>query len=96
VGDHQYYVRQFRDMKGAIVVDGCDARALADHAAVCGLLLAKGHARTSGASIIAGYLGTSNRIDLAMCRFARAYADQTERDHEALVNAVKRGLLPAT
>jgi uncharacterized protein (DUF2252 family) len=96
VGDHQYYVRQFRDMKGAIVVDGCDARALADHAAVCGLLLAKGHARTSGASIIAGYLGTSDRVDLAMCRFARAYADQTECDYEALVNAVKRGILPAT
>ena len=26
VGDLQYYVRQFRDMKGAITVDGIDAR----------------------------------------------------------------------
>ena len=58
VGDRQYYVRQFRDMKGAVVVDGLDAAALADYAGVCGLLLAKGHARTSGASMIAGYLGT--------------------------------------
>ena len=57
VGDRQYYVRQFRDMKGAVVVDGLDAAALADYAGVCGLLLAKGHARTSGASMIAGYLG---------------------------------------
>jgi uncharacterized protein (DUF2252 family) len=95
VGDHQYYVRQFRDMKGAITVDGIDAPALADYAAICGLLLAKGHARTSGASMIAGYLGRTDKVDRAMCRFARAYADQTERDHDALVKAVIRGVLPA-
>jgi hypothetical protein len=95
VGDHQYYVRQFRDMKGAITVDGIDPPALADYAGICGFLLAKGHARTSGASMIAGYLGGSDRLDRAMCRFARAYADQTERDHEALVGAVARGVLRA-
>jgi hypothetical protein len=95
VGEHQYYVRQFRDMKGAITVDGIDAAALADYAGVCGLLLAKGHARTSGASMIAGYLGTSDKVDRALCRFASAYADQTERDHQALVDAVARGVLPA-
>ena len=94
VGDRQYYVRQFRDMKGAVVVDGLDAAALADYAGVCGLLLAKGHARTSGASMIAGYVGASNKLDVALCRFARAYADQTERDHQALVDAVARGELP--
>lgn len=95
VGDRQYYVRQFRDMKGAIVVDGIDAVALADYAGVCGLLLAKGHARTSGASMIAGYLGRSDRVVDALCRFARRYADQTERDHAALLAAVRRGVLPA-
>jgi Uncharacterized protein conserved in bacteria (DUF2252) len=57
IADHQYYVRQFRDMKGAVTIDGIDACALADYAGICGLLLAKGHARTSGASMIAGYLG---------------------------------------
>ncbi|HST66456.1 MAG TPA: DUF2252 domain-containing protein, partial [Mycobacteriales bacterium] len=46
VAGRQYYVRQFRDMKGAITVDGIDAAALADYAGVCGSLLAKGHART--------------------------------------------------
>jgi uncharacterized protein (DUF2252 family) len=95
VGERQYYVRQFRDMKGAVVVDGIDAAALADYAGVCGLLLAKGHARTSGASMIAGYLGGGDKADRALCRFARAYADQTERDHAALVAAVDRGILPA-
>jgi uncharacterized protein (DUF2252 family) len=95
VGERQYYVRQFRDMKGAVVVDGIDAAALADYAGICGLLLAKGHARTSGASMITGYLGGSDKADRALCVFARRYADQTERDHAALVAAVDRGLLPA-
>ena len=94
VGERQYYVRQFRDMKGAVALDEVDAEALADYAGVLGHLLAKGHARTSGASMIAGYLGRSDRVDDALCRFARAYADQTEADHAALVKAVDRGLLP--
>ncbi|MDQ2791263.1 MAG: DUF2252 domain-containing protein [Actinomycetota bacterium] len=95
VGDHQYYVRQFRNMKGAVTVDGIDASALADYAGICGLLLAKGHARTSGASMIAGYLGGSDKVDRAMCRFARSYAEQTERDYQALLTAVAQGVLHA-
>jgi hypothetical protein len=95
VGDVQYYVRQFRDMKGAIALVGIDARALTSYAGICGYLLAKGHARTSGASMIAGYLGGGSRVREALCRFARAYADQTERDHADLVRAVQRGVLPA-
>ena len=91
----QYYVRQFRDMKGAIAVDGIDANALSDYAGICGYLLAKGHARTSGASMIAAYVGSGEKLDEALARFARAYADQTERDHAALVAAVTAGRLPA-
>jgi uncharacterized protein (DUF2252 family) len=94
VDGRQYYVRQFRDMKGAISVEGIDASTLADYAGVCGQLLAKGHARTSGASMIAGYVGKSEKLDIALSRFARSYADQTERDYHALVDAVTRGRLP--
>jgi uncharacterized protein (DUF2252 family) len=94
VGPHQFYVRQFRDMKGAITIDGIDPVALTDYAGVCGLLLAKGHARTSGASVVAGYVGASDKLDEALSRFARAYADQTERDHAALQEAVRSGRLP--
>lgn len=96
VGDRQYYVRQFRNMKGTVPLDAIDATALADYAGIVGHLLAKGHARTSGASMIAGYAGRSDKLDRAMVRFARAYADQTEADHAALVSAVRRGALPAT
>jgi hypothetical protein len=45
--------------------------------------------------MIAAYVGGSAKLDDALCRFARSYAEQTERDHQALVKAVARGLLPA-
>ena len=44
--------------------------------------------------MISGYTGATDKLDAAMCRFARAYADQTEADHATLVAAVARGLLP--
>lgn len=95
VGTRQYYVRQFRDMKGAILVEDINAGALADYAGICGYLLAKSHARTSGASMIAGYVGSGDKLDESLCRFARAYADQVESDHAELLQAVRRGELPA-
>jgi uncharacterized protein (DUF2252 family) len=94
VDGRQYYVRQFRNMKGSVALDSIDAAALADYAAVTGHLLAKGHARTSGASMIVGYAGSSDRLVTALARFARLYADQTEADHAALVHAAKHGVLP--
>jgi len=94
--DHRdYYVRQFRDMKGAITVEGMDGSALMDYGRICGALLAKGHARTTGATMLSGYLGKGDTADRAFARFARAYADQTEADHQALQRAVKSGRLPA-
>ena len=95
IENRQFYVRQFRNMKGTVALDSINAAALADYAGIVGHLLAKGHARTSGASMIAGYVGGSDKLDKAMARFSRAYADQTEADHQLLVNAVKRGTLPA-
>jgi len=91
----QYYVRQFRNMKGGVPLNAMDAAALSDYAAVVGHLLGKGHARTGRASAIAGYVGGSDQLDQALCRFARAYADQTEADHKLLLKAVARGVLPA-
>jgi uncharacterized protein (DUF2252 family) len=94
IGELQYYVRQFRNMKGTIPLDAIDAAALSDYAGIVGHLLAKGHARTSGASMIAGYVGGKDNLDQAFARFARAYADQTEADHATLVKAVRKGVLP--
>jgi uncharacterized protein (DUF2252 family) len=95
VDDRDYYVRQFRDMKGAITVEGMDGSALMDYARICGALLAKGHARSTGATVLSGYLGKGDVVDRALASFARAYADQTEDDYEALRRAVSSGRLPA-
>ncbi len=95
VGSHQYYVRQYRNMKGGVPLESMTPSALADYSGVTGHLLAKGHARTSGASIISGYLGKKESAVDAFVRWARAYADQTESDHAALVAAIKAGRLPA-
>ena len=94
VGEHQYYVRQYRNMKGGVPLDAMTPGALADYSGIVGHLLAKGHARTSGASIISGYLGKRNAAVGAFTRWARAYADQTEADHAVLVKAVQAGSLP--
>ena len=78
----------------SVAVESIGAAALADHAAILGHLLAGGHARTRGASMIVGYVGSSDRLDVALARFARLYADQTEADHAALVKAADRGIVP--
>ncbi len=92
--NRQYYVRQFRNMKGTVPLDSMDAGALADYAGIVGHLLAKGHARTSGASMIAGYVGKGQNLDRAFSVFASRYADQTERDHATLVKAARAGRVP--
>lgn len=94
VGDAAFYVRQFRNMKGTVPLDSLSTSALNDYAGIVGHLLAKGHARTSGASMIAGYLGRGDNVPEAMALFARAYADQTEADDGRFVDAIRAGRLP--
>ena len=88
IGDMQFYVRQWRNQQGTIDLGSISPGALRDYAGIIGHLLAKGHARTSGASRIAGYLGKSDRAAQAFAKWARAYADQTEADHAAFVKAM--------
>lgn len=94
IDGRDYYVRQFRNMKGTVPLNAISETALSDYAGIVGHLLAKGHARTSGASMIAGYLGDGAAAGEALARFARRYADQNEADHAALVAAAKAGRLP--
>ena len=90
-----YFGRQLRDMKFSLPVDGYGARELKHYAKVCGWVLARAHAKSGDAAMISGYLGKSDRFDLAIGAFAEAYADQNERDHAALVAAVKAGRVEA-
>ena len=77
-----------------MALDSIDGAALVDYAATVGHLLARGHSRTSGASMIVGYAGSSDRPRHRPGRFARLYADQTEADHAALAKAADRGIVP--
>jgi uncharacterized protein (DUF2252 family) len=90
-----FYVRQLRDMKGSVDVALLAPKRMAIYGALCGWVLARAHARSGDAVRIAGYLGKGASFDRAIVLFATAYADQTERDHAALVDAVKSGRIEA-
>jgi uncharacterized protein (DUF2252 family) len=90
-----YYVRQLRDMKGSMDVPAMDAGQLSYYGQLCGWALARGHARTGRAAYIAGYLGSNHSFDHAVADFALAYADQNERDYQALVDASASGRIHA-
>jgi uncharacterized protein (DUF2252 family) len=94
--DHDYYVRQLRDMKGTVNVAGLSAADFIGYVELCGWTLARAHARSGPAAAIAGYMGGASHFDDAITRFAVAYADQTERDHARLVDAVRAGRIEAT
>ncbi len=86
-----FHVRQVRDMKMSVPLEGISAVRFREYAGICGRTLARAHARSGDAAAISGYLGTRDKFDRALVTFATAYADQTERDHAALVKAVRAG-----
>jgi uncharacterized protein (DUF2252 family) len=86
-----YLVRQLADHKAAIDPSELRGNGLLEYALVCGKTFAKSHARTGDAAALTGYLGTTDRIDRALARFAVAYADQTTADHERFSKAVRAG-----
>ncbi len=90
-----YYFRQLRDMKMKITAEEISRRDWPGYGELCAWALARAHARTGDAAGIAGYLGKNAAFDKAIAKFAVAYADQTERDHAALVKAIRAGRLPA-
>jgi hypothetical protein len=94
-GSRDFFGRQLRDMKFSAPVEAFSVTQLKRYAEVCGLTLARAHAKSGDAATISGYLGKSNAFDQAIGKFALAYADQNERDHAALVAAVKAGRVKA-
>ena len=88
-----FYVRQLRDAKISPYVELFTPVTLVQYANLCGWALAHAHARSGEPAAIAGYLGHKDQFDRAIAKFAIAYADQTERDHEELRKAAQAGLL---
>lgn len=90
-----FYVRQYRDMKGSIDTTRLDAGQLGRYGYACGSMLARAHAQSPGARAIADYLGDGDRFDRAVATWGAAYADVAEEDHRAFGDAVASGRLPA-
>jgi uncharacterized protein (DUF2252 family) len=84
-----FYVRQLRDVKISADIDGMNAELLRRYADACGWALARAHARSGDAAVIAGYMGSGRSFDEAICDFAGDYADQAERDYKAFVKAIR-------
>ncbi|MBC8173814.1 MAG: DUF2252 domain-containing protein [Chitinophagales bacterium] len=88
-----FYVRQLRDMKGGVEFNPKTVKFenFAAYAGLCAWALALAHAKSGDAAMISGYLGNDKVLEEAMIGFAFAYADQTEKDHQALSAASKSG-----
>lgn len=94
-GNHDFYWRQLKDMKGSIDVAGMDKVGAKTYMQICALCLARAHARTGDSSAIAGYMGRSKHFDGAIADFSIAYADQNQQDFQRLVAAVRAGKIEA-
>ena len=90
-----FYIRQLWDGKGSAIIEAMNPQAMTAYAELCGHALAKAHARSGDAIAIASYLGAGDSFDRALASFAEAYADQNERDYDALQDAVAAGRVAA-
>jgi uncharacterized protein (DUF2252 family) len=93
-GGHDFYVRQLRDMKRSVPLAELVGPVLYNFAGMCGWALARAHAKAGDGIRLAGYVGSSPRLDEALVRFASLYADQCERDYALFMRAVRAGKLP--
>jgi uncharacterized protein (DUF2252 family) len=92
VNERYFYVRRLKDPRLANIGSRLEAE-LPFYAALCGRTLARAHARAGDALALAGYMGDDSEFDKVIAEFAMAYADQTERDWRALIDAIKGGRL---
>jgi uncharacterized protein (DUF2252 family) len=95
LADRDYYWRQLKDMKGSPDVAALDQAGFETYVSLCSMCLARAHARTGDERAICGYVGRNDSLPEAIGDFALSYADQTERDHQALEKAVRSGRLAA-
>jgi uncharacterized protein (DUF2252 family) len=90
-----YFVRQLRDTKISPRVESFGPAEMEFFSGLCGRALALSHARSGHAAVLSGYMGKSDVFDQAIAAFAVDYANQNEKDHDALDRAVKNGTVEA-
>jgi hypothetical protein len=89
------YVRQLRDMKMSAVIEDWDSAMLRHYGRMCAHALARAHARTGDAAMMAGYMGSGQSFDDAIGEFAVEYAAQNRTDYRAFIKAIREGRIPA-
>lgn len=94
-GHRSFYVRQLNDVKLKPQVELAVPHTAKLYARYCGRVLARAHCRSGDAVLLSAYMGDSDAFEEALADFAVAYADQTERDHQALLAAVRAGRVEA-
>ena len=90
-----FYGRQLKDWKGSFETEGALPKGAAIYGQTCGWTLARAHARSGDRIAIAAYLGGGDTFDRAIADFSEAYADQNQRDYDALKHAVEKGQIEA-
>jgi uncharacterized protein (DUF2252 family) len=90
-----FYVRQLWDAKGSALIEFMNPVALEFYGRICAWTLARAHARSGDPVAISSYLGRGDTFDRALAEFAELYADQNERDYDALQGAVTSGRVEA-
>jgi uncharacterized protein (DUF2252 family) len=95
IDGRHYLVRQLADHKGSIEDSDLEGEGLLDYATTCGEVLARSHARSGDPAVLAGYLGTNDRWDKALAKFAVEYAEQTTKDFETFKKAIRSGKIKA-
>jgi uncharacterized protein (DUF2252 family) len=90
-----FYGRQLKDWKGSAEIEQMVPKGMSQYGRLCGWTLARAHARSGDRIAIASYLGSGPSFDRAIVEFSNAYAEQNERDHRALVEAVDAGRITA-
>jgi uncharacterized protein (DUF2252 family) len=93
--DQQCYIRQLKDSRLALIGADLAEGALPYHAMLCGVTLARAHARSGDPARIAGYIGTGTAFDSAIAAFALAYAAQNRADWRLFQEAIKAGQIDA-
>jgi uncharacterized protein (DUF2252 family) len=90
-----FFFRQLSDAKIKPVVEIMKPMSLKSYAGLCGRALARAHARSGDPAVLSGYMGKSAAFEDALADFSFAYADQNERDHVALLAAIRSGRVEA-
>jgi uncharacterized protein (DUF2252 family) len=93
--ERDFYVRQLKDWKSSFSIEAARPPGAAAYGKVCGWTLARAHARSGDRVAISSYLGSGDVFDQAIAAFAETYADQNQRDYDALKHAVESGRVTA-